>query len=181
MKKYTVIPWSMNVFIKIGGREREIHQFDSLASAPFKKVTDFRSDILKGKPRIYNSLFKQWKRRGEGREREREKEEWKSVAKRASAGVTIFSTASAERIRDWERQTRENRILSPITLRYNVCGQKCLDSIVSALFIRIYMHRDLKKKEDPFSSSPPPPAWCSSWLMNKGSANRIKGSTRSTP
>lgn len=114
------------------------------------------------------------------REREREKEEWKSIAKRASAGVTIFSTASAERIRDWERQTRENRILSPITLRYNVCGQKCLDSIVPALFIlqNIYMRRDLKKKKkDPFSlllPRPLPPS-CSSWLMNKGSANRIKG------
>ena len=145
MHRHTVIHECFN---KIG-EEGEIHQFDSLANAPVKKVTDFRSGILKGKPRIYNSLFKQWKKKERRREREREKEEWKSVAKRASAGVTIFSTASAERIRDWERQTRENRILSPIILRYNVCGQKCLDSIVPALFIlqNIYMRRDLKKKK----------------------------------
>lgn len=57
------------------GKKREIHQFDSLANASVKKVTDFRSDILKGKPRIYNSLFNNEKKRGGGGERERKRNE----------------------------------------------------------------------------------------------------------
>lgn len=68
MHRHTVI---RECFNKIG-EEGEIHQFDSLANVPVKKVTDFRSGILKAKPRIYNSLFKQWKKKKE-KERKRER------------------------------------------------------------------------------------------------------------